>query len=273
MNRQITILRNRIKKFRDNPLALLPFLRKYLIYNYIADYNIPLYRNIHFLNYQETIDQILKKNKSIVRFGDDVFDLLLGIGLYFNDWRQVYQPDLAVRLKEVLSSRNQNLLVCFNPEFILKNKSEFKAEGIGKQFHYWTHSKVYLRNYIDVKQVYGSALSFQDRYNTAIPYDAIIRHLKSRHLVVVASNIARFNNVQLGLTTQYVEAPSSDAWNVYGQLLQQVLQKLNNLPKNETLILSSLGPTSKVMVFDLTQAGYVAWDTGQFFDMALQKLK
>lgn len=270
MMQQLTIWSNRLKKFRDHPLAVIPFFRKYLYYNHVADSYIPLYKEMDFLNYQETINEILQNHKSIVRFGDDVFDLLLGIGLYFNNWRQIYDPALAKRLKEVLASNNPNLLVCFNPEFILKTKAEFAKSGIAEQYHFWTHSKIFLKDYIHQGQTYGSALSFQERYNTHIPYDALVQYLKGKHLIVVASNTNRFNNQQFGITTQYIEAPSSDAWDRYEEIMEQVMQKLVTLPKNETLILTSLGPTSKVMVYDLTIAGYTAWDTGQFFDLALK---
>jgi len=273
MKQQLVIWSNRLKKFRDYPLAIFPFFRKYLYYNRVADSYIPLYKEVVFLDYQETVDEILYNHKSIVRFGDDVFDLLLGIGLYFNNWRQAYSPSLALRLKEVLAANNPNLLVCFNPEFILKTKAEFVAAGIGEQHHFWTHSKVFLKDYIHVGQRYGSALSFQERYNASIPYDKLVQHLKSKHLVIVASNTARFNNQKLGLTTTYIEAPSSDAWDSYDGIMKKVMSTVGSLPTRDTLVLTSLGPTSKVMVFDLAQAGYTAWDTGQFFDLALQKLK
>lgn len=273
MRQQITIWKNRLKKFRDYPPAIFPFLRKYLYYNRIADSYIPHYKDVKFLSYEETINEILHKNKSIVRFGDDVFDLLLGIGLYFNNWRQSYSPTLVARLKEVLSSSNPNLLVCFNPEFILKTKEEFLLDGIEKQHHFWTHSKVFLKDYINSGQTYGSALSFHERYNQDIPYDDLVGHLKTKHLVIVASNTARFNNQKLGLTTTYIEALGSDAWSQYDDLMNRINGCLDSLPKDQTLIMTSLGPTSKVMVYDLANAGYTAWDTGQFFDLALKRLK
>ena len=267
------IWKNRLSKFIDYPPAIIPFLKKRLYYNFVADSYIKYYKDIKFLNYDETIEEILNNNKSIVRFGDDVFDMLLGIGLYFDNWRQVYNPIMADRLKEVLSARNENLLVCFNPEFILKTKEDFIKEGIGEQHHFWTNSKIFLKDYIHADQSYGSALSFHGRYNVNLPYDRLIEHIKTKHLVIVASNTARFNNQQLGLTTTYVEGPSSNAWDSYDKILGKVKESIKELPKSDTLIMTSLGPTSKVMVLDLTNEGYVVWDTGQFFDLALDRIK
>jgi len=266
------VWRNRLSKFIDYPLAIVPFFKKRLYQNRQADSYIKYYEDVNFLNYDETTNEIINNNKSIVRFGDDVFDMLLGVGLYFDNWKQVYDPILADRLKAVLSSRNPNLLVSFNPEFILKTKEGFVKEGIGEQHHFWTNSKIYLKDYLNKDQVYGSALSFHERYNQNIPYDALVAHLKTKHLVIVASNIARFENQQLGLATYYVEGPSSNAWGEYGNLKDKVMKIISPLPKSDTLILTSLGPTSKVMALDLTEAGYTVWDTGQFFDLALKKI-
>ena len=162
---RLYIWQNRLSKFIDYPLAIVPFVKKRLYYNARADSYISYYKNSTFLSYQETIDELITKNRSIVRFGDDVFDMLLGIGLYFNDWHQRYDSVLATRLKEVLASREEKLLVCFNPEFILKTKAEFEVEGIGEQHQFWTHSKVFLKDYLQPGQIYGSALCFQERYN------------------------------------------------------------------------------------------------------------
>lgn len=267
------VWKNRLSKFIDYPPAIIPFLKKRLYYNFVADSYIKHYKDVKFLNYDETIEEILNKNKSIVRFGDDVFDLLLGIGLYFDNWRQVYDPILADRLKEVLSARNENLLVCFNPEFILKTKEDFVREGIGEQHHFWTNSKIFLKDYIHTDQVYGSALSFQPHFNKNLPIDRLVKHLKTKHLVIVSGDVTRFNNQQLGLTTVYIEGPSSNAWVNYEQILDQVKNTVKDLPKSDTLILTALGPTSRVMILDLVKEDYVVWEMGRFFDLALDQIK
>lgn len=261
-----------MRKFVDYPLAVVPFLKKRLYYNWVSDSYLTYYKDIKFLNYQETIDTLINQNMSFVRFGDDVFDMLQGIGLYFNGWRQKYEPDLAERLKEVLSSCNPRLLVGFNPEFILLSKRQFKEKGIPKEYQYWTHSKVFMKDYINLGQVYGSALCFQERYNKNINHQQILDHLKTKHLIIVASNTKRFKNAKFGLTTDYVEGPSSDAWSNYKDILSRVSNAASQYPKEDVLVLSALGPTTKVMTFDLTKVGYAVWDTGQLFDLALNRL-
>lgn len=270
--RQLIIWRNRFRKFTDYPPAIVPFLKKHLYYNWVADSYLSHYKDVKFLGYQETIATLIEENKSFVRFGDDVFDMIQGIGLYFNGWRQKYDPLLAKRLKEVLASSYPKLLVGFNPELILLTKEEFRQKGISEQYQYWTNSKILLKNYLNQGQVYGSALCFQERYNQNLNHKKLQNHLKSRHLIIVTSNTGRFNNANLGSTTDYVEGPSSDAWFAYDRILARVREIAGRYTKEKVLVLGALGPATKIMVYDLSREGYTVWDTGQLFDLALGKL-
>lgn len=263
------IWKNRVQKFLDYPPALIPFIKKRLYYDFIADRYLPFYRNFKYLGYQETIAAAIEGNRSIVRFGDELFDMLQGIGLYFGDWRQRYSPSLARRLKEVISSTDPRLLICFNPELILKSRKEFEEAGIPEQYQYWTNSKVFLKNYYHPEIMYGSALSFHPRYNPDIDYAKLARFFATKHVLIVTSGTERFKEIRLGKSTCFIEAPKSDAWQQYEaihQLVREELSRINN--KDDSLVLVSIGSAAKVLVYDLMKEGYVAWDTGQFFDLA-----
>lgn len=269
-----TVWKNRISKFTDNPGALIPFLKKKLYYNFIADKQLPHYRDFKYLSYEETLREIIDNNRSIVRFGDELFDMLQGIGLYYNGWRQKYDKRLAERLKEVISSRDPRLLVSFNPEFILHDKAWFKKEGIEDQHHFWTNSKIFLKDYFHKDIVYGSALCFTPRYNKHIDYKKLKEFFSTKNIIIVTSDTARFKDIELGKTTAFLEAPASDAWQSYDTIKASLLSliKASGSPQN-LLVLVSMGSAAKVLVYDLTQMGYTAWDTGQFFDLAAQEIK
>lgn len=269
------IWKNRIQKFFDNPKAILPFLKKHLYYSFIADRQLYLYRDLKYLNYEQTIDDIIDNNKSIVRFGDELFDMLQGIGLYYGNWRQKYDPKLAEKMKEVISSRNPRMLVCFNPEFILKDKKWFKDTGIPEQYHLWTNSKIFLKDYYHKDTIYGSALCFTPSHNKNIDYQKLKNFFLTKHIIIVTSNIQRFQNIKLGKTTDFLEAPASDAWQSYEQIKKSLLPLLQkkNAPANEILMLISMGSAAKVLAYDLTNLGYTAWDTGQFFDLASREIQ
>ena len=56
---------------------------------------------------------------------------------------------------------------------------------------------------------------------------------------------------------EYLTGPKKDAFDVYTSLLDRILKT-----EKERLICVILGPCSKVLVRDLTKAGYMAWDIG-----------
>jgi hypothetical protein len=271
----LTIWKNRVQKFFDNPKAIIFFLKKKLYYNFIADKYIPEYKNVIFLSYEETINTIIEKNISVVRFGDELFDMIHGVGLYYNDWKQVYDPLLAKRLEQVISSKNEKLLVCFNSEFITKSKKQFKEEGIQDQYHFWTNSKMFLRDYYNKDMVYGSALCFTPRYNTTINYGKLNNYFVKKNIIIITSQISRFKEIHLGLKTLFIEAPKSNAWQKYSDIKNKLILMLEEekLKETETLILVSMGSAAKILVYDMTLLGYTAWDTGQFFDLAFKEIQ
>lgn len=271
----VSIWKNRFQKFLDNPKAVVPFFKKKLYYNFIADRQLPYYADFKYLNYQQTLDDIIDNNKSIVRFGDELFDMLQGVGLYYGDWRQKYTPELAARLKEVISSSGPRLLVCFNPELILKTKKEFEQDGIPEQHQFWTNSKMFLKDYYRKDVVYGSALCFTPRYNKNIDYQKLKRFFQTRHIIIITSSIERFHGMLLGKTTDFIEVPKSDAWQQYDSIKKAtlVLVEEKKYLKQNVLFLISMGSAAKVLVYDLTKMDYTAWDTGQFFDLAFKEIK
>ncbi len=269
------VWKNRFQKFLDNPKAVIPFFKKRLFYNFIADSQIKYYKDFKYLNYEDTLNYIIDNNKSVVRFGDELFDMLEGIGLYYGNWRQRYNKKLAERMKEVISSKNPNLLICFNPELILKTKQEFIKEGIGEQHQFWTNSKMFLKNYYHKDVTYGSALCFNPRYNQNINYSKLKTFFATKNIIIITSNTERFQNINLGKTNNLIESPASDAWQEYDRIKKELLNLIESkgFSKEDTLTLISMGSAAKILVYDLTLMGYVAWDTGQFFDLAFSEIR
>jgi len=265
--------KNRLHKFIDYPPAIVPFLLKHFYLNYIADKYLPLYKDFKFLNYQDTIDEIIDKQKSIIRFGDEAIDMTLGIGLYYDNWHQKYEKKLAERYKEVLAASHPRLLVGLHWEFFTKTKKQLEEINIPAQI--WTHSKVYLHKYLDKSNVYGAALAFQPKYNQHIDYEKVRDYFKTKHIVIVTGRIERFKHIKLGKTTDLLPCPTNDVWSMYDKLYADILQLVKNkgYDKKDTLFLISLACTAKVMVYDLTLEGYQAWDTGQFFDLAFREIE
>lgn len=269
--------RQRLKKFIDNPLVIFSFARNHLYYTFIADKMSNLYsQKSTFISSTETIARLTKSDTSLIRVGDGTFGYLLGSSIYFNDWHFRYNRDFAKKLEAVMKvAQDENILFCFPHTLILKSKQGFADAGITNEWRIWVSAKVILAKYIRNNKTYGDSLCFHPRYNPNIDFTALKSYLNTKHVIIITSNISRFKSIHLGLSTSFVEAPSSDTWQVYKKLEEQtlaIIKKNNWLPK-DVLIMTSTAEAAKVIVYDLTKAGYTTWDTGQFFDLASKEIE
>lgn len=265
--------KKRIYKFKDNPFAIIPFLKKYFYYNFVSDKYLVYYKDYNFLDYKETIDNIINNHKSIVRFGDEIIDMFNGIGLYYDDWHQKYDKKLSERLEQVLRCKNPKLLIGLHWQFFTKTNDELKKSGIPKQI--WTNSKVFIKDYLHEDVTYGSALCFQPKYNKSLDLQKILKYFKTKNVIIVAKETKRFKGINFGKTTDFVECPPNNSWQKYDDILDNTnyLVDYKKYKKSDILFLISISSASKVMVFDLMNAGYQAWDTGQFFDLLINQIK
>lgn len=266
---------NRMRKFFDNPRAIVPFFKKRLYYNFVADSYLPYYKDYSYLGLQETIDYAIKHRVSILRFGDELFDMLLGIGVYFGNWRQQYSPEIAKAYTDILTSSDPRLLRCFCWNLILKSKREFAEMGIAEQWQFWTNSRVYLKDYLRKDATYGSALCFHPRYNPDIDFNALRDFFANKNIIIIASRPERFSHIALGRTTDVVGAPESDAFEVYKDIKRDILALIEEkgYDPNDVLILGSAAAASRAVIYELTiERDIVGWDTGQFFDLAYREI-
>jgi len=268
------MLKERFKKFVDNPLVVFSHLRKYFFWTLIADKASNNYKSFTFLNEIETIEEITSKNISLIRVGDGTFGYLSGSSIYFNNWEFRYNRTFAKKLDLILKNgQNENILLCFPHQFILKTKQKFTKEKIENEWHIWITAKILLGRYLIPGHHYGSSFCFHPKHNPNIDFAALRKYISSKNVIIISSNVDRFADVKLGLSTTLIEAPSSDAWKVYESLEEKTLTtiKNNNWSHSEVLIMVSAAEAAKVIVFNLASAGYTAWDTGQFFDLAAKE--
>ncbi|MBY0538586.1 GT-D fold domain-containing protein [Patescibacteria group bacterium] len=267
--------RQRVKKFLDNPILILTFLRTNLYWRHIADTKSKDYLNYKFLSGAQTITAITETDRSIIRIGDGTFGYLFGSSIYFNNWQFRYNRAFAKKLETVLKDgQDSNTLFCFPHTFITKSNEQFIHEGIAHEWPIWIAAKVILKKFLRTDKQYGDALAFHPKYNPHIDFAAIKNYLDTKHIIIITSNIERFTDIKLGKSTTLIEGPSSDAWQVYEELTQKGLAVVTekNLPANEVLFMISAAEAAKVMVYDLAVLGYTAWDTGQFFDLAAKEI-
>ena len=207
------------------------------------------------MSVEDTIDDIILNKKSIARFGDGEFAIIAGI----SRWRfQKVDAELAMRLKEVLLSNEENILIGLIDFYgDLSTWTEDAAMGA--------------RGYLSpaIREEHYALLKREKIYaNTSMSRNESwerVEHQKKiwdgRDCVFVEGYQTRMGigNDLFDNTKSIVRilCPSENAFDKYEMIYTEALKQ----PKDR-LILIALGPTATVLAYDLAKAGYQAIDIG-----------
>ena len=235
----------------------------YFYYWYIR--TIPFRKQFFFpkvLGIEETISEIISHKKSISRFGDGEFRLILpNENLKFQEENQL----LTERLKEVLTSHLENHLVAIPESFhsVKAFKLNVKYFWIGFINKYGNQ----LSPYFNKGKTYGNAFisRFYLDYENKSQVEKTIKNLKkiwqNRDVLIIEGEFSRLgigNDLFDGVSSlQRLICPSKNAFSHY----TEILEKAKKLGKDK-LVLIALGPTATVLSYDLARAGFWAVDIG-----------
>lgn len=218
----------------------------------------------HILGIDTTIDEIINKRRSIARFGDGEFDLLLrtnDIGF------QKLNDELGNRLYEVLHSDNPNLLVCLPKVFTSKDlkRMHYYARRCWVRLLYKKRRAIY--KVLDFSKVYGDAfvtrnyIDLEDKSHVGEYFKKIKGIWDARDVVIIEGRYTRFgvgndllNNAK---SVKRILCPEKNAFEKYNE----ILECSRSIDKN-CLVLIALGPTATVMAYDLCKYSYQAIDIG-----------
>ena len=221
------------------------------------------YKNLKILDDIDTIKLITSSSVSICRFGDGEFKWLLmdetSPGFQDNSY------ELSKRLKEILTSKNDKILIC-----IPKNLQYIKdAKNTDKWF--W---RKFINDYgkkisifLDSKKVYGNTnlTRFYIGYKSKNMAKIRLQNLKSiwneKNILIVEGEYTRLgvgndllNNAK---SVKRLICPSKNAFFKYDKILDTIKSVFDG-----DLILIALGPTATVLAYDLALSGYQAIDIG-----------
>jgi glycosyltransferase family protein len=226
---------------------------------------------------EDTLDEIIKNNRSISRYGDGEFDLIFGKDIGF----QKFNNKLARQLRRILKNKRKDFLVGINIPY--NNTDLDKYIYNTKTFFFnWVESyKLKLSTLIDMnKKYYSSYISrfyFEIEDKSKVP--DYIKKLKQiwekKDILIIEGEKSRlgvgndlFNNSK---SIKRIICPSENAFNVYYKIIEQT-KKFDK----SVLVLLALGPTSTVLAYDLYILGYQAIDIGHIdieYEWFLRKAK
>lgn len=233
-------------------------------YEIIDKYSKNLYWYPKMGSTEEAVDKIVNEGCSLVRFGDGEFETMAG-----NERApyQKYHPELAARLKEVISAKDEKLLIAIANNYgTLDEYTEDTAYNIRaymddkiREFHMSVLERD--RLYYDA-YMFKSYFGHKNREDTWKRVAMVKRIWQDRDVVLVEGDKTRagygndlFSNAA---SLRRILAPTSNAFDKYKEILESACKL-----EKSCLILVVLGQTAKLLVHDLMKKGYQAVDIGQ----------
>lgn len=271
--------KNRIKSIYSYLYDILrkvaSIVHRNIIYNYIR-YSLDNIRytiinrgtltwsnKIHVLSFKDTVDKLIKTNCSIIRYGDGEFNLIDGKSIGF----QNENTNLSSQLKEILKINSNNLMIAIPNVFGSLTWLDIRSARFW-QHHREINKKIYFAN-LSENQVYGNAHVFRPyivsskkvRENVGEIYSLTKSLWNNKDVVIIEGSTTKMgvgNDLLHGCkTVERIICPSVNAYSK----IEDILSVAKHIDKNK-LILISLGPTAKVLGYELYKLGYQVIDTG-----------
>ena len=217
---------------------------------------------MNVLNEYRTVMHLISNRASIARYGDGELRICVGR----NAKLQHYHPELSQKLKSILKSRLEKLLVAVPRIF---DRDVWPTEQKAVFWNTYSKDKKYLSLY-DRNLVYGSAfITRPDSVGKEIYRDSYFDLMKvlwqGRRVLLLQGPDGSFAKSDGLFSTcsrlDIIYGPGKDAFNDYDSLLKKCLKETKPWEEEEIIVLS-LGPTATVLASDLCMYGRQALDLG-----------
>lgn len=216
----------------------------------------------YIYNFDETINTLLNTNKSLIRFGDGEVLLMNNQSIGFQKTETV----LSNRLKEIIQSDEPNIMIAINYHYYYADLLNFLDYPKFVYRTYMNKVRERLEKYLVPNKQYYSA-GFTSCYQIFKEYDFLKSFNKLRSIwndinITIICGDKTFQNIEYNIfdnakTINYIYAPFNNAYEKYDLILDQA-----KLTDKKQLIVVMLGPTAKLLCFDLTRMGYRTLDLG-----------
>ncbi|MCQ2913946.1 MAG: GT-D fold domain-containing glycosyltransferase [Alphaproteobacteria bacterium] len=211
-------------------------------------------RKPKFLSFEETLKEIIENKKSICRFGDGEFNNLVGNSIPFQKGNKI----LSKRLKEVLSSCDDNIIIGINEEYFTPKRNR-PAENRAFDYRNCSFLRGIIYANIHLERIYcPSSISM----GSSPEYFNQIRKIwQNRDVTIVCGKgiFSKFKN-DIFDNTKSVEFVYGERLNAFAKY-NDLLNRCSKIDKNR-LVIIILGPTATVLAYDMAKLGYQALDFG-----------
>lgn len=218
-------------------------------------------RNIQVKNIDETLDFILANSCSVIRFGDGEFCLMDGKSIAY----QPYHPDLALSLQRIVNTESSNKrIICipdiFNSLAHYNNFAQSFWAGYLKDYR-WLYEKVCQASWYGSATISRPYIDWQDKSHSERWFNKLKKLWEGKDILIVEGETSRsgvgndlFTNAK---SIKRIIGPSKNAYAKIEEIRQAIIRNVE-----ERLILLMLGPTAKVLAWELSELGHRAIDIG-----------
>lgn len=209
----------------------------------------------------QTLDYIIENQSSIIRFGDGEMDLMLGKSIPY----QVYDENLASQLKKIIALQSDKKLVIGLPN-VFSDRSNFTPAA---ESFWHGHLEQHLKDYVELARAdwYGTTfvsrpyIDYVDKSKSFSQFEKLKQIWENQDILIVEGVTSRSgvgNDLFDGATSiKRIICPSHNAYSRIEEIQEAVLQYAEN-----RLILCMLGPTAKILSYNLFKKGYRVLDIG-----------
>ena len=239
------------RKIKDILAAIVYFLyEKDILHNRIKVHTI-----------DETIDELLNTDKSMVRFGDGEIVMIRGVDLML----QQAAPEIGEGLAEILAYQNDDLMVTI-PDIFHTLSDHHKASRRFWMDHLLFNRKVY-EKYCNKNRIYGSTFVsrcyyFAEDRSGCGRWFAKIRKIWENKNIVIVEGTRTHNGVgndlfDSAVSIERIICPPSNAYGALPAIVEACLSY-----NKDRLFLLSVGVAAKFLAMELFRRGYRVLDIG-----------
>jgi len=223
-----------------------------------------------FLDAHQTLNYLLTKQKSFIRFGDGEFAILYGFDIYF----QKFHPVLKNKLLEILEKYTPDSPYLLGIPPIPVESLDYSDLSKQKDLSQWKKAEAFLEKRLNKNCIYGDPFMFR-RFGYKGEKN-VFKLWRNKSVILVGSMTQYFKDKQLEGTKNkhLVNCPFINAFEEYKRIMRDILKIIidNHLKEKELVILVSLGPTAKIITYELSKIGLLTYDVGHYFDVIFKKI-
>lgn len=214
---------------------------------------------------KELLESILRNNASLSRFGDGELEVMRGKERL---WYQKVNSSLSEKLREVFDSREKNLYIAVSDNY--GNLDKYKKPAADAIRYYMTEdTRREVTELLNPDRVYYDAYvtrpyyMYKTRANADTVFPLFKQIWKGRDVIIAEGKYTRTgvnNDLLKGAgSIKRIICPPENAFDSYGEIVEAV----KSIAGKGDLVLTSLGPTSTVLAYDLHREGIQTLDIGQ----------